>query len=79
MRAWLNRPRLAALPAGFGNLNALVEAQLSFNQLRSPLPAGLGGLKRLKVLDIRDNDAVSGLPMTPNLAHTLSPSPNPSS
>jgi len=54
--------RLAALPAGLGNLSALVEAHLSFNQLRSPLPAGLGGLKRLKVLDLRDNDGVTELP-----------------
>ena len=43
--------------ASLGNLSALVEAHLSFNQLRSPLPAGLGGLKRLKVLHTRDNHA----------------------
>jgi hypothetical protein len=40
--------------ASLGDLSALVEAHLSFNQLRSPLPAGLGGLKRLKVLPTRD-------------------------
>jgi len=40
-----------------GKLSALVEAHLSFNQLRSPLPAGLGGLARLKVLRARDSDA----------------------
>lgn len=40
--------------ASLGKLSALVEAHLSFNQLRSPLPAGLGGLARLKVLRARD-------------------------
>ena len=36
--------RVSALPAGFGNLAALVEAHLSFNQLSSPLPAGAPAL-----------------------------------
>ena len=48
---------LTLTQASLGKLSALVEAHLSFNQLRSPLPAGLGGLARLKVLRARDSDA----------------------
>ena len=48
---------LTLTQASLGKLSALVEAHLSFNQLRSPLPAGLGGLARLKVLRAHDSDA----------------------
>ena len=48
---------LTLTQASLGKLSALVEAHLSFNQLRSPLPASLGGLARLKVLRARDSDA----------------------
>ena len=54
--------RLAALPSSFGSLSGLLEANCQVNCLSS-LPAGLGGLKRLNVLDVRDNDALSSLPV----------------
>ena len=55
--------QLSQLPSTFGQLGALVVADLRSNQLSSPLPAALGGLKRLKELDLRDNVCVLTLPV----------------
>jgi len=53
---------IAELPASFGKLTALNAVDLSYNRLGSPLVAGLGGLKRLKSLDVRENVAILELP-----------------
>ena len=45
--------KLQALPAGFGHLAALASA--GFASRARWLPSGLGGLKRLKDLDLRQN------------------------
>ncbi|MBO8584221.1 hypothetical protein INO15_13940, partial [Staphylococcus aureus] len=53
---------ITALPRGFGQLVSLAQADLSFNKLGSPLVEGLGGLKRIKSLDLRENVAILELP-----------------
>mmetsp|Transcript_17890 Transcript_17890/g.48300 ORF Transcript_17890/g.48300 Transcript_17890/m.48300 type:complete len:253 (-) Transcript_17890:461-1219(-) len=53
---------IATLPASFGKLTSLNQADLSYNKLGSPLVAGLGGLKRIKSLDLRENVAILELP-----------------
>jgi hypothetical protein len=53
--------RLAALPDDFGRLAALVEADLSANDL-ALLPPTLGGCKRLRVLKLVGNANLSPLP-----------------
>ena len=63
--------------AGLGSLSALVEVHLSFNQLRSPLPAGLGGLKRLKVPHTRHTDARNELQPHVSRLQTVHPGCSP--
>ena len=47
--------KLRALPAGFGHLASLASASLANNHLGALPESGLGGLKRLKDLDLRSN------------------------
>lgn len=46
---------LASLPLGLGTLGSLLSADFSNNRLGALPPSGLGGLKRLKELDLRGN------------------------
>lgn len=71
--------QISSLPESFGHLASLVQCDLSFNLLSSPLPANLGGLRRLKELDLRGNVPILTLPVellrdTP-LQARLSPHP----
>lgn len=58
----LDHNKLTKLPASFGSLAALVEASLAHNSFVSPLGGALGGLKRLKTIDLRGNAGIDELP-----------------
>jgi hypothetical protein len=66
----LSKLRLTELPAEIKSLENLNTLNLSYNQLKS-LPDWIGGLRRLRELDISGNNHLKSLPGSLGLLHDL--------